>query len=138
MIQVKIEGLNEVLKAIHDEPEKINKKIRDGLKEIEDIVKEDSKKNAPEDTGRLINSIEAKLSENNSVKNKDFLAEIYVDSNSAAGAYANYMHEGHYKLRHRKPGAGRKFIERAVEKNVHKIEQILQTQLDAVAREWET
>ena len=116
-----IKGLEKVMRNLRDKENDYDSGLKQVLKEVTDKLLEESVKRSPIDKGFLEKSHERVLDYNN------MEGVVFIASNSPAGDYALYMHEGTYKLGPRslvkQAGVtvivGRKFMERAYSENRH-------------------
>jgi len=123
---IKINGLDDLLRFLKEEPGRIEKRFQGGLEDIGKILIKQAGDWAPEDTGQLRDSIVFKVGKN--VKGQ--FVKVYVPMRSKAGAYANKMNEGHYRVRNMKSGAGRQFMDRALSRRTTEAHDIMEKELN--------
>lgn len=118
-IKSEITGFDKVQRNMKKKEDDFDRGLKQLLKEVTDKMLEESVKRSPIDEGFLEKSHERRLD----YKNMEGI--VYIASNSPAGDYALYMHEGTYKLGPRSLAkqagvpviVGRKFMERAYTEN---------------------
>ena len=132
-----IQGLNPLTEFLNkDLPKRIDKDSKALLNKIAGIVVKKAKSLSPRLSGVLEGSIrfkQDKILGGNQIT-------VYVGG-SRASDYARYMHEGYYNLgivSISKPGAGRKFIERAIKQTKKTMDKMYVDMLDRIGKEEST
>ena len=121
-LNVKLINLNAVKSLLKGWEKQIGQRLQLARHKAGKKVLKDAKKFTPRDSGRLERSLKYRI-----LKKRDI--EIYVSGHSRAGKYAEYVHDGRYKLGRRSQskgsGVGPQFITRAIDKNEQTIATIL-------------
>ena len=130
-INIDLIGKNEMERFLRQEPKRFEKNIGKGLGDIGEIVADKASSLAPEDTGELSRSITFKLGKHG----KEQQVNVYVPTDSKAGAYAYRMNESRYKVRSMKSGAGRLFMDRALSQKTPSVYKVLQDTIDKTVSE---
>jgi hypothetical protein len=132
-----IQGLNPLTEFLSKGlPKRIDKDSKALLNKIGGMVVRKAKAFSPRLSGVLEGSIRFKQDQiigGNQIT-------VYVGG-SRASDYAEYMHEGYYKLgaiSSGKPGAGRKFIERAIKQTKKTMDKMYVDMLDKIGKEEST
>jgi HK97 gp10 family phage protein len=129
---LEIQGLNPMTEYLSRTlPKKIEKENRIILDRIGKIVVKRAQALSPRKSGALERAINFKIGKTVGGQ------QITVSVRSNVDDYAGYMHDGRYRLgpiSRMKPGAGRKFIERAIKENKAKIVRMHEEMLEKIAK----
>ena len=127
-MDITIAGIPALKAWARKKPKDADREIRAASRNVGFLVQREARRNAPYRRGDLERSIIFEVIEGG--------VRIYVPTNSAAGKYGNFTHNGAYVpgpgTRAKGFRAGRKYITRAVSGNTGKINSFYQAAIDKI------